>query len=173
MKFCPKCGWQMGDDENYCRNCGTKVDSTFNQSANNFGSPFDEVPARRINKTMAKVIKIFLILAIVGVVFTAFKTLFTGLSITDIASLEEIIGESIDVTGADVETINRIIQVVRMCCIIGSVFCLIPLAWILPMRKKIVNAINNGTTLTTGFKVCTLLFVNLVVGILLFCASEI
>lgn len=173
MKFCPKCGWQMGDDENYCRNCGTKVDGVANNGTSNYGSPFDEVPMQRMNKTMAKIIKIFLILAIVGVVFSAFETLFTGLAITDLASLEDIIGESIDISGADAQTIERLLQVVKIGCIIGSVFCLVPLAWVLPMRKKIVNAINNGTTLTTGFKVCTLLFVNLVVGILLFCSSEI
>lgn len=173
MKFCPKCGWQMGDDENYCRNCGTKVDGIANNGTANFGSHFDEVPARRINKTMAVIIKIFLIFAIVGVVFSAFETLFTGLAITDLESLEEIIGGGFTdfaESGFDVAQFVKIMQIVY---IVASVFCLIPLIWILPMRKKIVKAINEGTTLTTGFKICTLLFVNLVVGILLLCSSEI
>lgn len=173
MKFCPKCGWQMGDDENYCRNCGTKVDGIANNGTANFGSPFDEVPARRINKTMAVIIKIFLIFAIVGVVFSAVETLFTGLAITDLASLKEITGENfadLEQSGVDMA---QFLKIVRTIYIAASVFCLIPLIWILPMRKKIVKAINEGTTLTTGFKVCTLLFVNLVVGILLLCSSEI
>ena len=57
--------------------------------------------------------------------------------------------------------------------IVSGLISLIPLAWVLPMRKKILKAMNEGTTLTTGFKICTLLFVNFIAGILLLCSQDI
>lgn len=51
-------------------------------------------------------------------------------------------------------------------------FCtLIPLAWIIPMTIKVYKA-KSTTKLSMGFKVCTLLFVSLIAGILLICDSN-
>lgn len=59
--------------------------------------------------------------------------------------------------------------------IIGTVvmgFWLIPLAWCLPMTISYCNKINRGETIDTGFKVCSLLFVSLVGGILMLCDND-
>ena len=50
--------------------------------------------------------------------------------------------------------------------------CLIPLAWEIPMVIVLSDKIKNGKPISTGFKVCTLLFVNTVAGILLLCDKE-
>lgn len=44
---------------------------------------------------------------------------------------------------------------------------LIPLAWCIPMTVSYSNKIKTGQPISTGFKVCTLLFVNTIAGILM------
>ena len=56
----------------------------------------------------------------------------------------------------------------------GAIVCvsflyLIPLAWCLPMTIHYFKATKNNEKVGTGFKVCTLLFVNLIAGILMLC----
>ena len=48
---------------------------------------------------------------------------------------------------------------------------LVSLAWIIPMTIKVYRA-KSTTELTMGFKICTLLFVNVIAGILLICDSN-
>ena len=48
---------------------------------------------------------------------------------------------------------------------------LIPLAWMIPMTVHYAKITRTGKSPTTGFKVCTLLFVNLIAGILMLCDS--
>lgn len=59
--------------------------------------------------------------------------------------------------------------------IIGTVFYglyLIPLAWCLPMTINYCKKIKHGERISTGFKVCALLFVNIIAGILLLCDND-
>lgn|SRR5574344_1796841 len=56
------------------------------------------------------------------------------------------------------------------CVSIG--WTLIPLIWLIPMTCKISARKNNGEKLSTGFKVCTLIFGNTVAGILLLCDDQ-
>ena len=46
---------------------------------------------------------------------------------------------------------------------------IIPLAWCLPMTISYCKKIKQGAPISTGFKVCTLLFVNTIAGILMLC----
>lgn len=48
-------------------------------------------------------------------------------------------------------------------------FAIIPLAWCIPMTVIAKRKIDNGEEIGVGFKVCTLIFVNLVSGILFLC----
>jgi len=55
-------------------------------------------------------------------------------------------------------------------CLISTIcvgWTLIPLLWFIPMTVKVYRAYKNDESLSTGFKVCVLLFVNLISGILL------
>lgn len=61
--------------------------------------------------------------------------------------------------------------------IIGTVFTslftyVIGLAWCLPMTIVYFKKIKTGAPIGTGFKVCSLLFVNLLAGILMLCDKE-
>ena len=49
---------------------------------------------------------------------------------------------------------------------------LIPLCWCIPMTVSVYKAYKGKKDLSTGFKVCTLLFVSLVGGILLLCDND-
>lgn len=56
------------------------------------------------------------------------------------------------------------------CISIG--WLLIPLAWCIPITVRVFQSLNYGWPMSTGLKVCTLLFVNLIAGILLLCMNE-
>lgn len=49
---------------------------------------------------------------------------------------------------------------------------LLPLAWCLPITISICNRMKAGEPVGTGLKVCSLLFVNIIGGILLLCRSD-
>lgn len=53
-------------------------------------------------------------------------------------------------------------------CISGACCFLIPLAWCLPMTLAIKRKLDNNEPIDVALKVCTILFVNVVAGILLF-----
>lgn len=48
----------------------------------------------------------------------------------------------------------------------------IPLMWCIPMTVTLDKKIKNNQPISVAFKVCTLLFANLVSGILLLCAKD-
>ncbi len=67
--------------------------------------------------------------------------------------------------------------VIKAFLILGTVvnsllLCLIPLAWCLPMTISGVNKMKRGEPISTGYKVCVLLFVNTIAGILLLCRKD-
>ena len=64
--------------------------------------------------------------------------------------------------------IFMIIGTIVMAC---STYCL-GLIWCLPMTLAYNKALKNGTTLSTGFKVCSLIFVSTVGGILMLCDRD-
>lgn len=55
-------------------------------------------------------------------------------------------------------------------CLLSTIvtgISVIPLFWCVPMTIAVYRAYKGERTLSTAFKVCTLLFVNLIAGILL------
>ena len=66
---------------------------------------------------------------------------------------------------------NNAITVAKVFIIIGCVFSglffLISLSWTIPMTVIFFKKIKNGERIGTGFKVCILLFVSLISGIIL------
>lgn len=55
---------------------------------------------------------------------------------------------------------------------IAQGWLLIPLAWCLPITISICGKMKRNEPVGTGSKVCALLFVNLIAGILLLCRSN-
>ena len=61
---------------------------------------------------------------------------------------------------------------IKVFMVLGTVFMgfyLIPLAWCIPMTISYFNKVNSGKPVSTAFKVCSLLFVNTIAGILMLC----
>lgn len=56
-------------------------------------------------------------------------------------------------------------------CISGAAFIL-PLAWCVPITISVKNKMDNGEPVDTGLKVCTLIFVSVIAGILLLCMND-
>ena len=54
----------------------------------------------------------------------------------------------------------------------SAMYFVIPLAWCLPMTISYSNKIKRGEKVSTGFKVCSLLFVSLIAGILMLCDRD-
>ena len=181
MKYCKNCGNPVADGENFCRKCGTKQEDSFGGSfdTNTVASPYyDDVQPIQISKTLQIIIKILLIVAITIVLIYAGRFLVEGLRLSQNGSLQAYIDQMILEDPSMAELFAQIDmaqfeKVMETIVIVGAIFGLIPLLWILPMSKKIWKAMNEGTTLTTGFKICTLLFVNLILGIVLLCLKDI
>lgn len=61
-------------------------------------------------------------------------------------------------------------------CILNTVsygVLIIPLAWCIPMTIWVYQAYKGERELSVGFKVCVLLFVSMIAGILLLCDDEV
>ncbi len=56
--------------------------------------------------------------------------------------------------------------------IITGLSTLIGLAWCIPMCVYYFNRVRDGERVETGFKVCTLLFVSMIGGILMLCDKD-
>lgn len=55
---------------------------------------------------------------------------------------------------------------------ISAGLALIPLCWMIPMTVHYFHAVRDKRHVGVGFKVCSLLFVNLLAGIFMLCAKE-
>ena len=65
-----------------------------------------------------------------------------------------------------IKTIAKVFMLIN--CILTGLW-LIPLAWMVPMTVTYWNKVKDHQPVGTGFKVCTLLFVSLIAGILMLC----
>lgn len=82
-------------------------------------------------------------------------------------------GCSIDEKSSDKNTIRLIAKIFMLIGCISSAFLyLIPLAWTIPMTVIYWKKVKNGESVSTAFKVCSLIFVSLVAGILMLCDEE-
>ena len=55
---------------------------------------------------------------------------------------------------------------------ISICWLIIPLAWCIPMTISVFRKYRDGQPVSTGFKICVLLFVGIIPGILMLCMSE-
>ncbi len=70
------------------------------------------------------------------------------------------------------DTLITVAKVFMILSCVGVGWTLIPLCWMIPMTVSLFNKAKTGEPITTGFKVCTLLFVSLVAGICLLCDND-
>lgn len=69
-------------------------------------------------------------------------------------------------------TTQTIAEVFMIIGCIASGAALIPLCWTIPMTVKYFNSVKEGKDVSTGFKVCSLIFVNLIAGILMLVGDD-
>ena len=74
-----------------------------------------------------------------------------------------------ETNSSGLKTVAKVFMIIS-CVIMG--FWLIPLAWTLPMTLSYCDKIKRGEKVGTGFKVCTLLFVSGIAGILMLCDND-
>lgn len=75
-------------------------------------------------------------------------------------------------TSESQDTLDMVIKVFMVICTVCWGFAIIPLAWCIPMTISVFDSIKNKTPIGIGMKICTLLFVGLIPGILLLCRKE-
>lgn len=71
---------------------------------------------------------------------------------------------------ADMKTIAKVFMVLG--CILSAFYFLIPLCWTVPMTVCYFQNVKQHRPVSVTFKVCTLLFVSLIAGILMLCDKE-
>ncbi len=74
-------------------------------------------------------------------------------------------------TGSD-DTMSIVVKVFLIIGCIAQGWMILPLAWCLPITISVFNCLQNKKPISTGLKVCTLLFVNLIAGICLLCMND-
>lgn len=72
---------------------------------------------------------------------------------------------------------SGMVTAIKVLLVIGTIYTalcgfLIPLLWCVPMTISYFNKIKRGEPISTAFKVCSLLFVSLIAGILMLVDSE-
>lgn len=70
------------------------------------------------------------------------------------------------------DTMQTVIKIFLILGCIAQGWLLIPLAWCIPITVSVFNAMKEDRPISTGLKVCTMLFVNLIAGICLLCINE-
>lgn len=68
--------------------------------------------------------------------------------------------------------LSTVIKVFMILGTLGSAILIVPLFWCIPMTVVAFKSLDEGRPIGTGFKVCTLLFVNLIAGICMLCLKE-
>ncbi len=64
------------------------------------------------------------------------------------------------------------VKILLILATVGMGWMLIPLAWCIPMTVSYFNAIKEGRPVSIALKVCTLLFMSTIAGILMLCDQE-
>ena len=74
-------------------------------------------------------------------------------------------------TRSGITTAAKVLMIIGTVYMAICTFC-IGLAWCLPMTLSYSNKRKRGERVGTGFKICTLLFVNMIAGILMLCEED-
>ena len=87
---------------------------------------------------------------------------------TQVQSVNVVVGEKKEENNNGLQLVAKIFMILS-CVFTG--FWIIPLAWTIPMTVVYHNKVKNNEKVGMGFKICTLLFVNTIAGILMLCAD--
>jgi hypothetical protein len=178
MKYCKNCGVQLDDDAKFCTYCGTNQEGSGKYTVST--DPYDNSSSRYDDSsiTAATTVKkksglllaagILMIIACATSLWDAVKSFTDAATISSTGVLAGTDYESLVELFALLDyTMEQTIQFVCGLIKVSAVFSLLALAWRIPMTVHVFRSRANGTPIGTGFKVCTLLFVSFIGGILL------
>lgn len=142
--YCRKCGNEIMDEAVICPKCGCLTGTQPLPTT----QPNSSTNNKKTNSGLQTAAKIFLILACIGSGISTFSMFISCVSMNALAP---------ELTG--------VYGIFAVICI--GIFILD-----ICMTTHYTKAINEGIPVGTAFKVCTLLFVNLIAGILMLCDKE-
>ena len=153
MKYCIHCGAQLPAEAQYCSACGKLQSETNSFKYSNAQQPkFSQQVAQQQNTdTLGKVGFAFMIVSDVIWGIMAFYSILMILGV--------------------VGAFGGMFYFSGIFYIYAIMLC-VPLFWCIPMTVSLSKKLKNNQPISVGFKVCTLIFVNIVSGIVLLCRKE-
>ena len=142
MKYCTKCGNELLDEAVICPKCGCLVEGALQPNTTS-----EEVASVENKQTLKKAAFVLNIITIIILVISAIVILLTGITAKELEG-----GQEIFITNLTM-----------------SIIYLLMLLYMIPMTVKLKKAISEKQPLSIAYKVCTLLFLNSISGILLLC----
>lgn len=145
MKFCKNCGTQLDDAAMFCNNCGAAAEQPASQQA----APQQAAPQQSYQQQYAQ---------------QPYQQPYGQQ-----AYAQQPYGQPYVKQPSGLATAAKILMIV------GTVLMglyIIPLAWCIPMTITYCNKLKNNEPISTGFKVCCLLFVSMIGGILMLCDKD-
>lgn len=198
MKFCTHCGKELLDEAVFCPGCGCEapikqVVVTQQNTTKKFcsscgaevlpqavvcpkcGCPLDNKSVKKKGTGKGKALqgtaKGFMFVSVGLCILSAI--VMAGISI-----YANYLGDTATLLEGYMEGNLDYLNYVNLCKEVGLIYLilsfvsLLPLIWVTIMTKHYFKATKNGEPVGVGFKVCTLLFVSLIAGILMLCDTS-
>ena len=146
MKYCIHCGAELPAEASFCSACGKPQKQT---NEFQYAPQSPQVTKPKNPDTLGKVGLAFNIVSIVLIAISALCYVFVC-----------------------VDLANAIDGYLTGSFYLWTAFLLVPIIWCIPMTVILAKKLKNNKPIGVGFKVCTLIFVSLVSGIVLLCRKE-
>jgi len=192
MKFCSECGNELRDEAVMCPKCGEEVVSIPLQRPQNnkkfctycgaevlsaaiicpkCGCPSKhETKRQTVTDYPVEITKNSSGLRTATKVFMIISCFLPILVSCILATRLAVILEILDVAGVNSTSLE--LDIVYLAYSISIVLCLLPFSWVIPMTTYYFKVTNRGEKVGIVFKIFTLLFVNLIAGILMLCDTK-
>lgn len=170
MKYCPKCGTELADDNAYCSKCGAwqYVETQGKQEPASQQNPPEPKPP--YHNTVATLNRILLMLECVSLFLTVLAAIVcTTLSATWLEEIKHMLQDLEQEYGG---AISSVYWMFANFGVVGIWMKALPLAWTVPMTLNYIKKSKANEPTTLAFKICTLIFVNVLVGILMLCFEQ-
>ena len=185
MKICPNCGTELSDSAAFCSYCGSNVATTDSftqgafsgqaqyQQAPQAQSQYQQAPQGQAQYQQASQMQFQAQPQIQQETIKGFDPNTYKADVTRSATPFYTFHDNPEATYNRDEGLATAIKVFMILgCINSFAFGLVPLIWRIPMTIHAFKKLEKNEAMGTGFKVCTLLFTNLIAGILLFLIKD-
>lgn len=149
MKYCPNCGAPINDESAFCNNCGASVSDGVNSQAvnNDQVQGFTYDPNKQYNGNQNDQYD---------------QNVYRQAPYTNNQYGN---GYQVQDNQSGIKTAIKVFMIIA--CVASCTMFFIPLIWILPMTIIAFKKMDNNQPLGIAFKICTILFVNIIAGILM------